>query len=250
MWFHYENAGYTLAHMGVAVSDSLRGPFTLLNHFRPNGHQSRDLGMYADDDGKVYLLYAADSINRTIRMVELSADFQNVTNNDVNLNTHCEGPGMMKYNGVYYLITSQCTGWAPNQATYYTSTAAMGPYTNRGDPCIGDTAHTTFNSQSCSIFKFPGYSNGYMYMGDRWGGSGNANSRYVFLPITIPTTNTLQIRWLASWNLSVFTALPLDPPANRFGKAPGKRRPTRNSIPIFGIGDHRAYPDGSRVSED
>jgi hypothetical protein len=191
--------------VGVAVADGPRGPFVLVDHFRPNRQQSRDLGLFVDDDGKDYLLYAADSVNKTIRMAEVGADGVSLTANDVDLNAHCEGPGMMKRDGIYYLITSQCSGWSPNRASFYTGTKAMGPYTLRGDPCVGDTAHTTFDSQSCFIFKAPGYSDGYIFMGDRWGGSGNANSRYVFLPISVPSANTLQIRWQPSWTLGQFT---------------------------------------------
>ena len=210
LWFHYDNGGYGLAHLGVASSDSIKGPYTLIDHFLPNGHQSRDMGMYCDDNGKVYIVYAADPTNVTIRIVELTPDYLNVTTNDLDIQAHCEGPGMLKINGVYYLITSKCTGWTPNQATYYTATSVMGPYTSKGDPCVGDTSHTTFNSQPCYIFQIPGYSNGFMYMGDRWNGVGNANSQYVFLPITITAAGAMEIRWLASWNLDVFTPSSID----------------------------------------
>jgi hypothetical protein len=56
----------------VAIADSAKGPFVMKEHFRPFNYASRDLGMFVDDDGKVYLMYSADL--RTIRMVELSAD--------------------------------------------------------------------------------------------------------------------------------------------------------------------------------
>ena len=204
MWFHYDNSSYTLAELGIATADSATGKFTLLNNFRPNGHQSRDIGMFQDDSGKVYIIYAADSTNVTIRVVQLTADYTNVTTNDTNINAHCEGPAMMKMNGVYYLMTSQCSGWTPNPATYYTALSTNGPFMNKGTPCINDTAKNTFKSQSCYIFKIPGYINAYMYMGDRWNGGGNKNSQYVFLPITITAGDTMQIKWYSSWNLSVF----------------------------------------------
>lgn len=248
MWFHYDSTGYKLAQMGVALSDSAKGPFVLQGHFRPNGHQSRDLGMFADDDGKAYLLYAADSVNVTIRMVELSADYAGVTANDVDLKAHCEGPALMKRDGIYYLITSQCTGWDPNRATYYTAANAQGPYTGRGDPCVGDTAHTTFDSQSCYIFKIPGYADGYMFMGDRWNGSGSANSRYVFLPISVPAANTLQIRWYASWDLKTFgpsaAHAPLPP---RAGNAGLPVLMLRGGDAMLEYGGHGWRPDGALV---
>jgi beta-galactosidase len=211
LWFHYDNGGYGLAHLGVASSDSIKGPYTLVDHFLPNGHQSRDMGMYCDDNGKVYIIYAADPTNVTIRIVELTPDYLNVTANDVDIQAHCEGPGMLKNKGTYYLLTSLCSGWTPNKATYYIAANVMGPYTSKGDPCLGDTNHTTYNSQPCNIFQLPGYTNGFMYMGDRWNGVGNANSQYVFLPITITSTGAMQIKWMASWTPSdVFAPSSID----------------------------------------
>jgi hypothetical protein len=207
MWFHYDNSSYSLAHQAVATADSATGKFTMLNHFLPNGHQSRDIGMYTDTTGKTYIIYSADQTNVTIRMVELTADYTNVTTNDVDIKAHCEGPGMCKYKGNYYLVVSPCLGWSPGQASWYMSSAINGAYANKGDPCIGDNSHNTFNSQSCFIFKIPGYVNAYMYMGDQWNGSGNKNSQYVFLPISFSSTGALQMRYSDSWDLSVFTPI-------------------------------------------
>ena len=209
MWFHYDNSGYSLAHLGVAVSDSIQGPYVYVTDFQPNGHDSRDIGMFCDDDGKVYIMYAS-AMNTTVRIVELTDDYLNVTATDVVSGAHCEGPAMLKINGTYYLMTSQCSGWTPNQATYYTATNVTGPFTSKGDPCIGDTSHTTFNSQPCYIFKFPGFTNAFMYMGDRWNGTGSANSQYVFLPITITSTGAMQLQWFASWTLGLFTPSSID----------------------------------------
>lgn len=209
MWFHYENAGsYGLAHQGVAVCDSAPGPYKFLEHFRPNGNQSRDIGMFNDEDGKTYIGYAANrgtSINADVRMVELSEDYLTVTKNDVVTNAHCEGPGVLKWNNKYYLLTSQCKGWDPNPATYYTSSKVCGTYTNMGNPCIGDTKKTTFNSQPGFIFKIPGYTNGFLYMGDRWNGGGSTKSQYVFLPLFITTDGKMQLKWYDEWKLDVFT---------------------------------------------
>jgi beta-galactosidase len=204
LWFHYDNSGYGLAHLGVATSDSIKGPYALVDNFQPNGHDSRDMGMFCDDDGKAYIIYAS-AMNTTVRIVELTPDYLNVTTTDTVTGAHCEGPAMLKTSAAYYLMTSLCSGWTPNKPAYCTAASASGPFTNKGDPCVGDTANTTFNSQPCSIFKIPGYTNGFMYMGDRWNGVGSANSQYVFLPITITSTGFMQIKWAASWTLGVFT---------------------------------------------
>jgi hypothetical protein len=137
-------------------------------------------------------------------MVELSEDYLTVTKNDVVTNAHCEGPGVLKWNNKYYLLTSQCKGWDPNPATYYTSSKVCNTYTNMGNPCIGDTKNTTFNSQPGFIFKIPGYTNGFLYMGDRWNGSGSTKSQYVFLPLFITTDGKMQLKWYDEWKLDIF----------------------------------------------
>lgn len=210
MWFHYDGNSYSVAELGVAVSDSAKGPFTLVRHMRPNGHESRDIGMYIDEEkNKVYIGYAADN-NSTIRIVELTEDYLDITANDVDSKTHCEGPGILKKNNMYYLLTSQCSGWTPNSATYYTAAAITGPFSNEGSPCINDTARTTFNSQPCYLFKVPGYVDAFLYMGDRWNGGGKPESQYVFLPITINAAGAMELRWHTTWDLSLFTPLAID----------------------------------------
>jgi len=206
MWFHYDGNGYTIAELGVAVSDNPTGPFKVIDHYRPNGHESRDIGMYFDPDTKkAYIGYAADHTNLTIRIVELSEDYLSITTNDVDIKAHCEGPGILKKNNTFYLLTSQCSGWTPNPGTYYTAPDIMGPYTSQGSPFIGDAGNNSFNSQPCFIFKIPGYRDAYLYMGDRWNGGGRPESQYVFLPITITAEGKMELHWYREWDLSMFT---------------------------------------------
>jgi hypothetical protein len=208
MWFHYDNGSYGLAHQGVAVCDSPQGPYTVKEHFQPNGHQSRDIGMFQDADGKTYIGYAANngsSINAEVRLVELSEDYLSVTTNDVVTGAHCEGPAMLKWNNKYYLLTSLCSGWDPNEASYYTCNKVLGTYTKIGSPCIPTSEKKTFNSQPSSIFKVPGYSNGFIYVGDRWNGSGSTKSQNVFLPINMTSDGKMELKWYDDWNLSKFT---------------------------------------------
>tara|TARA_R110002051_G_scaffold319452_1_gene403536 strand:+ start:6150 stop:7169 length:1020 start_codon:yes stop_codon:yes gene_type:complete len=210
MWFHYDGVldgkNYRIAELGVAISKEPTGPFVIKDHYRPNGNESRDIGMYIDPKTqKAYIGYAAGHINKTIRMVELSKDYQSTTINDIDIDAHCEGPGILKKNGIYYLLTSECSGWTPNQGTYYTASNIMGPYKKQGNPFIGDVGNNSFNSQPCYIFKIPGYKDAYLYMGDRWNGRASPDSAYVFLPITITSEGNMEIHWHKEWDLSLFT---------------------------------------------
>ncbi len=204
LWYHHDDAKYAMAQLGVATSDNINGPYVMVAHSRPNGHESRDLSLFVDDDGKAYIFYSADG-NTTIRVVALSDDYLSLTTLDADTRAHCEGEGVFRKNGVYYLLSSACTGWTPNRTAYAMATDIMGPYRGKGDPSVGDTAKTTFNSQPSFIYTVPGYQDGYLYMGDRWNGSGSVKSQYVFLPIAVTKSGAMELRCYGSWDLSRFT---------------------------------------------
>ena len=41
---------------------------------------------------------------------------------------HREAPSVFKHRGMYYMITSGCTGWAPNAAQVHSSESMLGVY--------------------------------------------------------------------------------------------------------------------------
>jgi beta-xylosidase len=56
MWMHIDDSSYKEAKTGVATSSSVCGKYTYLGSFQPLGYQSRDMGLFKDDDGSAYLL--------------------------------------------------------------------------------------------------------------------------------------------------------------------------------------------------
>ncbi len=56
LWMHVDSSNYGEAKTGVATGDSVCGKYTYLRSFRPLGYQSRDMGLFKDDDGTAYLL--------------------------------------------------------------------------------------------------------------------------------------------------------------------------------------------------
>jgi hypothetical protein len=102
-------------------------------------------------------------------------------------------------------LTSLCSGWDPNEASYYTCSKVAGSYTKIGSPCIPTSEKKTFNSQPSSIFKVPGYSNGFIYIGDRWNGGGSTSSQNVFLPINMTSDGKMELKWYDEWKLDKFT---------------------------------------------
>jgi sucrose-6-phosphate hydrolase SacC (GH32 family) len=56
LWMHIDSSNYGEAKIGVATGDSVCGKYTYLRSERPLGFESRDSGVYVDDDGQGYLL--------------------------------------------------------------------------------------------------------------------------------------------------------------------------------------------------
>lgn len=105
---------------------------TCRGSFQPLGFQSRDMGLFKDDDGSAYLLSEDVSISigtcsavdciqyldlndcyqrpNGLRIDRLTDDYTNVTSNTYLWSEHIEAPAMYKQNGVYFMFGSQLTG--------------------------------------------------------------------------------------------------------------------------------------------
>ncbi len=202
LWFHLElpGKGYDAARAGVAVSDKATGPFTYLKSFRPNGHMSRDMTLFVDTDGSAYHVYSARD-NYDLRIAKLSDDFLSVTTQDTLLfSNHREAPALLKKDGKYYLITSGCTGWKPNQASLHVSESLFGPWKLLGDPMKGPNAKLTFDGQSTYIQSIPGKKDAFIFMADRWNPKDLKDSRYLWLPIQFENGQPV-VEWMDCWSI-------------------------------------------------
>ena len=131
------------------------------------GQMARDMTVFQDDD-KAFLIYAAEE-NYTMNIAELTDDYTSLTGKWYRLlpGGH-EAPAMFKVKGEYYLITSGCTGWAPNAARSGVAPSIWVPWTKLGNPCVGPDSSLTFHSQSTYVLKVHGRKNAYIFMADRW----------------------------------------------------------------------------------
>ena len=115
-----------------------------------------------------------------------------------------EAPAMFKYKNKYYLISSGCTGWSPNEAMIGSATNILGDWKEGGNPCIGDDAEKTFFSQSNYVLPVQGKENAFIYLGDRWNKTNLQDSRYIWLPIKINKNGEMSISWMDKWSMDVF----------------------------------------------
>jgi unsaturated chondroitin disaccharide hydrolase len=242
MWFHLELAGkgYSAARSGVATSDKPGGPYTYLKSYRPNpgkmpfyprgsdpqdlvscsnpksetdtvfcrdlpgGQMARDMTIFVDDDGKAYHVFSSEE-NLTLQLAELSPDYTSHTGKYVRIYAghQTEAPALFKRNGKYYMIGSECTGWDPNAARWFSATSIWGPWTYQGNPCKGPAAELTYGGQSTHVLPVAGKKDAFIFMADKWTPKDAIDGRYLWLPISFKGDD-LSVEWRDNWNLSVF----------------------------------------------
>ncbi len=202
MWMHVDKNDYSYSQAGVAISDKPTGPFRYVGSVKPNGQMSRDLTLYKDDDARAYLIYASES-NKTMQVCLLSDDYLSPTPNYTRITTanNREAPAVFKYKKKYYLITSDCTGWSPNPATYAVADSLLGRWEHFGNPCTGPGADSTFGAQSTFVMPIIGTSNEFLFMADRWNKTDLPDSRYVWLTVNMHEDKPV-IPWVSSYRLA------------------------------------------------
>jgi beta-xylosidase len=236
MWFHLElrGRGYEAARTGVAVADKPAGPYTYLKSYRPNagawpvnvtdkdkqqgernylardfkgGQMARDMTLFVDDDGKAYHIFSSEE-NYTLHISELSDDYLSFTGRYSRVMPfgHNEAPAICRHNGTYYMITSGCTGWAPNEARAMSAQNILGPWKQLPNPAVGINPHNgmgpekTWGGQSTFILPVRSKPGMYIAMFDVWTPQNPIDGRYIWLPVTFED-DRIVVTWHDRWSL-------------------------------------------------
>jgi len=238
MWFHLElkGQGYNAARYGVAVADRPEGPYKFLYSSRANagtwpiegspmnfdeylkrdfgtGQMARDMTLFVDDDGKAYHIFSSEE-NFTLHIAELTADYLHHTGRYTRVapGGQNEAPAIFKHDGTYWMITSGCTGWAPNEARMFSAPSIWGPWTQHPNPCRGPLAEKTFNGQSTFVLTLDesdltnlksqtsNLNPQYIFMADIWRPNHPRDARYIWLPIEFEDGKPV-VRWRDEWEL-------------------------------------------------
>ena len=176
----------------------------LLKRDFEEGQMSRDMTLYVDDDGKAYHIYSSEE-NLTLHIAALTDDYLSHTGKYIRVapGGHNEAPAIFKKNNTYWMITSGCTGWEPNEARLFSATSIWGPWTQLPNPCRGDKADITFGGQSTFIQPIMGKKDAYLFMADMWRPKHPIDGRYIWLPIQFDNDVPF-IEWMDSWNMDFF----------------------------------------------
>lgn len=196
MWMHVDASDYSYSQAGVAVSNTPAGPYIYLGSVKPNGQMARDMTLYKDDDEKAYLIYSSES-NKTMQVCLLSDDYlyPTTTYSRITSAHDREAPAVFKYNNKYYLITSDCSGWSPNPATYAVADSLLGEWKQYGNPCKGSGAENTFQSQSTYVLPVKDQPGTFIFMADKWNKLNLEESGYIWLPLKMADGKPI-IEWV------------------------------------------------------
>ena len=162
------------------------------------GQMARDMTLYIDDDGKAYHIFSSED-NLTLHIAELTNDYLHHSGRYTRVapGGQNEAPAIFKKDGTYWMITSGCTGWAPNKARMFSAPSIWGPWTQHDNPCRGPKADITFEGQSTFILP---YGSQFIFMADIWRPKHPSDARYIWLPIEFEDNKPI-IRWRDAWEI-------------------------------------------------
>jgi hypothetical protein len=203
MYLHIESSNYGEAKVGVATSPVVTGPYTYKGSFQPLGHQSRDMTTYVDGDGTGYLIF--EDRQRGVSISRLSPDYLSVEREVCLIPKHYEAAAVVNVGGLYYLLQSHLSGWDPNDNQYATAMSLAGPWSEFKD--VAPPGTKTYTSQTAFILPvFGTQKTSYVYIGDRWKKNDLADSRYVWLPLTIKD-GTMSVGPDQPWTIDTITGV-------------------------------------------
>lgn len=174
------------------------------------GQMARDMTLFVDDDGCAYHIFSSEE-NSTLHLSLLSDDYLSHAGKYLRLleNRWNEAPALCKHGGTYYLLTSGCTGWAPNAARLAVAPSIWGPWKELGNPCQGVNPlntlgpEKTFGGQSTYILPVAGKPDAFIALFDIWRPDNAIDGRYVWLPIRFADAG-FALTWANTWDLDAF----------------------------------------------
>jgi hypothetical protein len=203
VWLHYEGAAYAPAEAGVFKCDKVDGNYEFVRGWRPCDNMSRDCGTFVDDDSTAYF-FSSSNNNSDLVVYRLTDDYLDV---DAQVNTlfagrYREAPVMFKREGIYYLLSSNCTGWNPNQLQYATATDIAGTWSPLANLANG----ISYDTQPTYMIPLPGSQDStFLFFCDRWQDPGLAESKTIVFPVTVNPDKSLALHYANTFDVNLAT---------------------------------------------
>ena len=181
VWCHWEGSNYGASEAGVFYADKVTGPYKFHAGERPLGIKSRDCNVFVDDDGTAWFISTIEE-NQHLGFFRLADDYLSAVECTQLFKRQArEAPAIVKVDGIYYMLSSACTGWNPNQCKLSWTrnlTEGWSQLENIGD-------QIAYYTQAASILTIKGTkTTTYLYVGDRWMDPDLPRSKTIIFPIT------------------------------------------------------------------
>lgn len=185
IWCHWEASNYGASEAAVFCSDNITGPYKLHWAGRPLGIKSRDCNVFTDRDGTAWFISTTNE-NMDLGLFKLSDDYLSVVGHtSLFAGKRREAPAVIRVGDRYFMLSSACTGWNPNQCKLSWSDSLTSGWSELTD--IGDAI--AFDTQATSILTVHGSKETtYLYVGDRWMDPGLHESKTIIFPIEFDET--------------------------------------------------------------
>ncbi len=115
VWCHWEQGNYGASEAAVFYCDSVNGDYKYHWSGRPLGIKSRDCNVFVDDDGTAYFISTTNE-NQDLGLFRLSDDYLEVVSHTPLFQwQRREAPAIVRVEDTYFMLSSACSGWDPNQ---------------------------------------------------------------------------------------------------------------------------------------
>lgn len=181
LWVNWRECLPCSLYYLTATSDTPVGPFTLAvanvtTRYRDGG----DFSVFADDDGKGYLLYQSRASGHVASVELLSDDFTDSLG-AVEPSKHSSGlfgpkgieaPAMFKRDGVYYATVGLdcCFCKSGSGVTFFTASSPLGPFVEHEQVGRYPNKTSVTKAQQNFVITVPGAGgkSTFLWTGDRW----------------------------------------------------------------------------------
>lgn len=186
VWCHWESSNYGASEAACFSSDGIDGTYRLEWSGRPLGIKSRDCNVFVDTDGTAYFISTTEE-NQHLGLFRLSDDYLSIVEHTQLFPwQRREAPAIVKLDQKYFMFSSACTGWAPNQCKLSWSHDLKTGWSTLEN--IGDDK--AFRTQPAAILEIKGSKDTtYLYVGDRWKDPNLAQSKTIIFPVTFTNTS-------------------------------------------------------------
>ncbi|MCM1313657.1 MAG: discoidin domain-containing protein [Bacteroides sp.] len=199
VWCHWEQSNYGASEAACFQCDEVNGAYEYVWSGRPLDTKSRDCTTFVDEDGTAYFISTIEE-NQHLGMFRLSDDWLEAVEKTENFKWQArEAPALVRIDNLYYMVSSACSGWAPNQAKLATSKSVMSGWSGLSN--VGN--NIAYDTQASGILKIEGTEGTvYLYVGDRWQDPDLPNSKIIMFPVEFKN-GKMTFEYRDEWDLDI-----------------------------------------------